>query len=178
MTEGGERCQRTRGKEQTLLPVHQVQKLLPRLGRRPHTAEHTRRDRRAVGLADAAHGDTQMGRLHHDGHAEGLEHLGHREGDLLRQPLLDLEPAREHFGDPSNLGQADDPAVRDVSDVHLPRERDEMMLAQAEDVDVLHDHELVVVFLEDGVVDDVPEVQFVPVRQEHQRLGIPGRCLE
>lgn len=45
--------------------------------------------------------------------------------------------------------------------MHFAGEGDEVVLAHREDLDVLDDHELVVVFGEDGVVDDALEVLFV-----------------
>jgi hypothetical protein len=60
-----------------------------------------------------------MAGLDDDGNALGLEHLGEGEGDLLGETLLYLEATGEHFGNASELGEADDAAVRDVSDVHL-----------------------------------------------------------
>lgn len=67
----------------------------------------------------AAHDHAQMAGLDNDGDALGLQHLGEGEGDLLGQAFLDLQAAREHFGDAGELGEADDAAVGDVADVHL-----------------------------------------------------------
>src|SRR3712207_6888685 len=43
-------------------------------------------------------------------------HVLDRLGNLLREPFLDLEPAREDLDDPRQLGEADDPSRRDVRD--------------------------------------------------------------
>lgn len=60
-----------------------------------------------------------MAGLYNDGDVLRLEHFGEGQGDLLCEPFLDLESAREHFDHSSDLGEANYPAVGHVSDVHL-----------------------------------------------------------
>lgn len=60
-----------------------------------------------------------MARLHHHRNPLWLQHLGKRQRNLLRQPLLHLEPAGKHFGNARQLRQADDAAVGNVTNVHL-----------------------------------------------------------
>lgn len=67
----------------------------------------------------AAHHHAEMAGFDDDGDALGLQHFGEGESDLFGQAFLDLEAAREHFGDAGELGEADDAAVGDVADVHL-----------------------------------------------------------
>ena len=66
-----------------------------------------------------------------------LEHLLDRLGDLHGEALLHLEPAREHLDEPRDLREPDDAAVRDVGDVDAPEERQQVVLAEAVEVDVL-----------------------------------------
>ena len=66
-------------------------------------------------------------------------------GDLMREPLLHLQPSREDIDQPRNLAEADHPLLRDVGDVALAEERQQVMLAQAVEVDVLDDHHLAVI---------------------------------
>ena len=42
---------------------------------------------------------------------------------IYRQPLLQLQPAREHVDEPGNLAESNNSAVRDVPDIggHLPK---------------------------------------------------------
>ena len=93
-----------------------------------------------------------------------------RVGDLVRQPLLDLQPAREHFDQPRNLAQADHLAVRDVRDVALAEERQQVVLAQAVEVDVLDDHHLVIIDGEQRVVEHRIDVGRVAAREKPERL--------
>ena len=91
-------------------------------------------------------------------------------GDLIGQPLLHLEPAAEHVDQPRDLAQADDLRARDVGDVALPEERQQMMLAQAVEVDVLDDHHLAIIDGEQRVVQYLVDVRRVPAGQEPERL--------
>src|SRR5688572_10778670 len=91
-----------------------------------HRAGH--RDR--VLFLHAAHGHTEVRRLHDYGDAERLRHLVNRVGDLLREALLHLEPPREHIDDSRQLRQADDPFRRQVGHVALAEERQQMMFAE------------------------------------------------
>jgi hypothetical protein len=85
--------------------------------------------------------------------------------DLVGEPLLHLEPAREHVDDARDLRQADDASARDVCDVHLAEERQQVMLAHRVHLDVLHDHHVAVVLLEDAVADRVLDGHGVAARQ-------------
>lgn len=100
-------------------PIQQTQKLLPRLRATPHTSKHTTRRSRAARLLHTAHHHAQMRALHDDRDTLRLEDLGDGERDLLRQPFLDLETTREHFGETGEFGKADDATIRDVANVHL-----------------------------------------------------------
>ena len=71
-------------------------------------------------------------------------------GDLLGQPLLDLEPAGVHLDDARDLREPDDPAARDVGDRRGPEERQQVVLAQRVERDVLDDDHLAVGDVEDG----------------------------
>jgi hypothetical protein len=50
-------------------------------------------------------------------------------GDLLRQPLLYLRPAREHLDNACQLRQPEDAPARELADVRDADERQEMVLA-------------------------------------------------
>ena len=85
--------------------------------------------------------------------------------DLRGEPLLHLEPPAEHLDQPRDLRQPHDLAARHVGDVALAEERQEMVLAQASEVDVLHDHHLVVLLGEERVVQHLVHVLVVAGRQ-------------
>jgi hypothetical protein len=69
--------------------------------------------------------------------------------DLLRQALLDLQAAGIRLDHARDLGQADDPSARDIRDRRRAEERQEVVLAQRVERDVLDDHHLAVVDIED-----------------------------
>jgi len=62
--------------------------------------------------------------------------------------------------------------------VHLARERYEVVLTQAGNVDVLDDDHLMVVLIEDGVVDDIPNVLPVALGGTHDCLCIASWSVE
>ena len=60
---------------------------------------------------------------------------------------------------------------------YLAGEWHHVVLTERKDLDVLDDDELVVVLVEDGAVDQVSDILFVPLCEEHQCLGISLRRL-
>ena len=64
---------------------------------------------------------------------------------LMREPLLHLQPPREDVDQPRDLAEADHLLLRDVGDVALAEERQQVVLAEAVEVDVLDDHHLAVI---------------------------------
>ena len=95
----------------------------------------------------------QVIRLDHDADALGRQPVVEEVGDLLGHALLDLEPARVHLDDARDLREADDLAPRDVGDRRRPEERQQVVLAQRVERDVLDDDHLRVLDVEDGAVD-------------------------
>ena len=69
-----------------------------------------------------------------------------------------------------NLAEADDLCARDVGDVALAEERQQVVLAQAVEIDVLDDHHLAVVDGEQRVVEHFVDVHVVAARQELEGL--------
>ena len=61
--------------------------------------------------------------------APGIIYLLDRMGDLLGESLLDLQPPREDVDDPRELREPDDAPRRDIRDVDLPEEWQQVMLA-------------------------------------------------
>lgn len=61
---------------------------------------------------------------------------------------------------------------------YLPSKRDQMMFAETEDFNVLHNNHLVVALVEDGVVDDVSDVLLVAFCEEQHCLRISGGRIE
>ena len=98
-----------------------------------------------------------------------------RLGDLLGQALLELEPVGEHPDQTGDLAQPDDPALWQIADMAAAEERQHMVLAKAVERDVLDEHHLVVVLVEDSARDDVRRADPVAVGQLPQRPGDPLR---
>ncbi len=104
-----------------------------------------------AGLLDAAHGHAGVLGLHDDHHADGLEAVEERVGDLGGQALLHLQAAREGLDEARELRQPDDaPALRDVGEVAPPDEGREVVLAERGEVNVFDDHHLVVLVAGQG----------------------------
>ena len=105
----------------------------------------------------------------------GLLHDGVR--DLLRQLLLDLQAPREHVDDARELRDAEHLALRDVADGALAVERQQVMLAERVELDVLQDHHVVRAARELRAVHDGLQALAVAARQERERLRDAHRRL-
>ena len=57
-------------------------------------------------------------------------------GDLAGKPLLNLQAARVHVHEPGHFAESDDFLVRNVGDVAFAEERQQVVLAQAIELDV------------------------------------------
>ena len=100
--------------------------------------------------------------LDHDDHAARPQVLDQRVRHLRGETLLHLRAAGIDVDEARELGQPGDPPVLagDVADVRDAVERDEVVLAGRVDLDVAHEHELVVPDLEERlqhVVGVLPE---------------------
>lgn len=90
--------------------------------------------------------------LNNDSNTSWLNCLCDSHSNLLRQPFLDLKPPRIDLHDPGQLTQTQNLPTGQISDGHFAVERDQVVLAHREHLDVLHHHHLVVVLVEDCVV--------------------------
>ncbi len=59
---------------------------------------------------------------------------------------------------------------------YLASKRDQVVLTERVDLDVLYYHQLVVIFVEDCAVDDIPQILLVAFCEPHHRFCIPLRC--
>ncbi|KAH6606961.1 hypothetical protein Trco_006114 [Trichoderma cornu-damae] len=126
-------------------------------------------------LLHAAHDHAQVGRLHDHGHALGLQDLEYGIRHVLGQALLDLQPPGEHLGNPRQLGDADHGVVGDVANVHLAGKGDQMMLADRKHIYVFDNDHLVVAFLENRSVHNVPYVLLISLREIQHGVGVSLR---
>ena len=106
---------------------------------------------------------------HHD--AERIERLLDALLDLQGHALLHLEAVGEDVHHAGNLAQPRDVAVGDVGDVRFAVEGQHMVLAEGEEIDVLHDDHLVVVFAEFGGEQHFVGVHGIAGGEGQHRLG-------
>ena len=102
-------------------------------------------------LFHASHLHTQVACLEHNHDALWFERLADALLDLLRQPLLHLQPVGEDVDDTCDLAQSGDVAIGDIRHMRLTEEREHVVLAHREEVDVLDDDHLVVFLLKKRV---------------------------
>ena len=133
-------------------------------------AEHRARDRDRVLFLDAAHRHAQVRSLHDDADAERPDLVAQRLGDLAGQALLHLQAAREDLDQARDFAEPDDAALRYVSDVTFSEKRQQVMLAEAIEVDVLDDHHLVIIDAEERVVEDGVDVGRIALSQKAKRF--------
>lgn len=156
----------------------QREELLTRLLLGPEATQHGGGDSGRTGLLDTAHRHAHVASLHDDGDTTRADSLHDRKGDLLREAFLDLKAAGEGLGNTGELAESENKLVRDVADRDLAGERNKMVLAEREDVDITDNDHLLVVLGEDGVVDNVHETLLVSLRHPHKRLRVPLRGTE
>ncbi len=114
--------------------------------------------------------------LDHHRNALGIGDLLNSLGDLASQVFLNLQTTGEHVDDARDLGQTDYLAGRDVGNMGLADERQHMVLAQRVQLDVLDDHHLVVVGVEQCAVDDLVQRLVIAVAEKLHGLGGALRC--
>ena len=112
------------------------EEFLPARGVVAQQAVDRRRDGGRSRRRDAADRHALVLGFEHDADPLGREMLLQPVGDLLRQPFLHLEVAREQRDDARELRQPHDACVGDVPDVRDSRERQQVVLAQRTERDV------------------------------------------
>src|SRR6266545_5838783 len=107
-----------------------------------------------------------------------MEDVTDRLGDLIGEPLLDLEPLREDVDYAGKLRQSDNAAVRYVRHVRLSVKRQHVVLAQGVKLDVTDHHHVFVRFLEQRVADDLADILLVSASEPGEREGDAVGCPE
>src|SRR5229473_7352031 len=127
-----------------VLAAHKSEKFVARLLIVTESAEHSTGNCRTVLLLHAAHLHTQMAGF--DDYADALRSDFFLDGlrDLTGHALLDLQAAGEHIDHARNFAKTQNTFVRQISNVGLAEERQQVMFAEAEKLDVFNDDHLVV----------------------------------
>lgn len=112
-------------------------------------------------LPYSSHHHAEVISLDDDGDAFGFQRLLECIADLLREALLGLESPCKHIDDTRDFAQAENFLSRNVSDMHFADEGEEVMLAETEALDVLHDHHPVGIRREERSVDNGLEILVV-----------------
>ena len=119
-----------------------------------------------------------MPRFDDDADAFGADLLHQRFSDLPGQVLLHLQAAGENIHHPRDLGKADNLSIGQIPDVTLAEKRQQMVLAQGIQFDILT---MIISSLSDGekgVVDDLADVLVVAAGQIFKSQGgATGRFL-
>ena len=81
-----------------------------------------------------------------DDHADAarVQHVLNGVGNLGGQPLLYLQTFAENIDETGELGNADDAAGRQISDMHFAQDGDDMMFAMRFEPDVAQDDDFVI----------------------------------
>src|SRR5207302_1332779 len=117
---------------------------------------------------------TEMAGLADDADALRLDRILDRLRHLLGEPLLNLKAAREGVHNARKLAQAEYFILRQVGDVHFAEKRQQMVLAKAEEFDILDDHHLVVIDRVERLVDELGNIGGVAAGKKLHRLGYAG----
>src|ERR1700737_1646981 len=119
---------------------------------------------------DATHHHAEMARLANHAYAPRFHHLLQGFSDFLRQALLNLEPPGEHVHDTWNFAQPNNLVLGQISHVHGPEERKQVMLAHAVELNVSHHDHFIDLLGEESAVDNALDIHLIAAGKESQRL--------
>src|SRR6266540_4513940 len=148
-------------------PVQEVQELFAD-GALVEDAPDGRGDGQSTRLLDSPHLDAEVPRLDHHHDPLRGKPLGEEGRDLLGQALLELRTAGVKLEDPRHLGESRDLFVRDVGDMRVSVEGDEVVRAERVERDVLLDDHGGVVL----VVGEERDVRFGSFGQAADHLQV------
>src|SRR5229473_3689660 len=148
-----------------ILAANEREKLVASLLIVTEGPEHGASHGRTVLLLHAAHLHTQMASF--DDYADALRSDFFLDGlrDLAGHALLNLQAARKHIDHASDLAEPQNPLVRQIGHMGLAEERQQMVFAETEEFDVLHDDHLVVGHAERRAIQYMIQVQVVTAGQ-------------
>src|SRR5580698_3218617 len=115
---------------------------------------------------DATHHHAEVTRLDDDPDSLRLDGALDGFGDLGGEALLNLEAARESVDETRDFAQADYFSVGDVGDVHFAEKGQEVVLTQAEHLDVFYDYHLIVINGEQGLEQKSRRIVFISLDEK------------
>jgi hypothetical protein len=130
------------------------------------TAEHRGRHGGGVLLLDSAHHHAQVAGFDDNADALGFDYFLDGFGDLGGEALLNLQAAREELDEARDFAEADNTSVGDVGNVDFAEEREQVMLAETEHLDIFHDHHFVVGDGEEGAFEEGLGIFLVSLGEE------------
>src|SRR6266850_4535775 len=134
------------------------------------TAKHGAGHSRTVLLFNAAHLHTQVACFDDHTHTLGTNFFLNGLCDLAGHALLNLQPASEHVYQAGDFAQSEHTLVRQVSDMGLAEEREQVVFAEAEELNIFHDDHLVVGDAEGGAVEKVVNVLMIATGEKLEGL--------
>ena len=129
-------------------------------------------------LVDASHLHTKVTCFNDDHDALWCQGLFDAMCYLLCHAFLHLQTMAVDVNDACEFGKACDLAIRDVGDVHLPKEGQQMVLAEGIEFYVLHDDHIVVGLLEECRAQDGHGIFVVASGEFRPGTSHPARCLD
>jgi hypothetical protein len=156
--------------------VDEVKKFSPGLLQRAESAQHGTGNRTTVLLFNAAHLHAHVLSIDNHTNAVRRQFLIDGFGNLGRQAFLNLQAPAEHLHQPDDFADAYDFPVRQVGHVHLAEERQEVMLAEAEEIYVSHNDHFVIFYIEKGMIQNLARVLLVAAGEKAQSLADTLRC--
>src|SRR6516165_3184844 len=141
------------------------------------TSQHRRGGHHRVLLLNPSHHHAQVLSLDGDTHAVCFDRLHDEVRNLIGEALLNLQASRIHVLHARQLADAKDAPLGNVANVAATKERKEVMLAKAVELDVPGDHHVVGLLGEDGLVDRLLGIGAVTRGQKPERLSYPQRRL-
>ncbi|KAJ3524771.1 hypothetical protein NM208_g11924 [Fusarium decemcellulare] len=161
----------------TAVNTNQAEKFTPSPLPALKAAQYTTSHSSAPRLLNPTHNHAQLARLHDNRYSLRLQNFKDGISHFLGRAFLDMKSTGKHLGDARQLGDVNDGVVRDVANVHFAREWHKVMLTDLVDVDIFKNDHLIVLFLEDGAVDNVHEILLVALCEEQQGVGVSLRCI-
>src|SRR5687767_2789637 len=123
-------------------------------------------DHHRILLFHATHSHAEMFGFYHYRDSQWIKLFHDDRRYLIGQSFLNLQAARVDVDQTRQFGDAHDLVMRDVRHVCFAEKRQHVMFAKRKEVDIFLNDHLLVVFGEEGIVDDLCRIHVVTSGQE------------